>query len=937
MTEYATTPSAIEEWNYQRSRTAKWVNDVPSPQICYPPSRSPSQDSNFDNKSLWDGSGWEVPSDCESSTSIPPTMMLKYSDSRQELITPTNGGGSKMTASGSKFKKTTDKSIGESGPTARSRSHTIDTASKAPTKATIQPTTRTTSVRPPPTHSVTHNEAHSAQAPTVQASKRSSIRAAPDPTPAPSIHSHPEHVSDPSSSATHASPSVPIEPSHKSHSHVPSHSGSRPRSHSASHPASQIRSLASQPPASHVPSHVSSHLPPAVAPVASHPSHPPSQAVASSRHASEAPPVVYEPPPISSIHSRSISQADSRSSGPPEPITIHPPSVSHHSASGSRILYPATAMTSQSIPVAANVALPPPTAESAALSYRSIPPQHEPHYPVYIQPSVQSSARMSRYHQHGAPAPRLSTKGVQVDTISPQHALPTPISPDEPRYTVHPGRALSNMSTTGLDGGYVLIDDTDAPEEQYKAPKKGSFGSRSGHERASLLSVFGGAGSRFGHSRSRSAGQSNSPNDPPLSSSPLEPIPGSPPPQQTSPLTHRSHRSEQLQGAGAYAYPTPVSPTNPGPFSMHHDPTEGPHPPSIVYAPARHGRTTQFSPPRIMYIPASPQQGVDHSPARSMRRVKTAHAEGSNGVRDSGWVEHQVATGGSRSHLQQPTIARDFAGAGDANYAQTVANANPHAQVTYGSEAAPVAPAPATDKGTLSPPRSHLTHSNSDATSTRTNIAGVGTHLNAGRDRSRSHPRGIIFSASAPQPASSAPHAAMMMPPSQERERGVRDTPYPTPPGSANDHLSPDALITAASQGMSSYRSSRKHRPASVRSIPLYANPVYTAPNSVPAAHDAPPEGKLSTKGLMSRFRDIYHGGDYPEADTIPDESRGRARERQMRESHGYSRHKHIDTRRRANSADSYGSASSASTYYVISNPGQKVRIIVSQARAQLE
>lgn len=500
MTEYATTPSAIEEWNAQRSRTAKWVNDIAPSGTCYPPSRSPSQDSDFEKRSLWDGSGWDIPSDCESSTSVPPTMMLKYADSHQVLVTPSQSDGSKMRSDGNKTRgrRTTDKGIGNVDGTIRSRSHTV-----APTpKASTRHSTQAASAHLPREQPVgSHSDARIVPGPTIQGSKRSSVRA-PQP---PSIHSQQEHVSDPSSSVTHVRSPSPISPSHHSQSHIPPQTRSRSRSHSASHPASQIRSQPSRPPASHIQSH---H------PSAALPSHTTSHAVASSRHASEAPPVIHEPPPISSIHSRSISHSDSRSSGPPEAITIHPPTASGsaRSVSGAQIPYPHTVATSQSVPAAANVALPPPTAESASLSYRSIRSRQEPREPVYIQPSVESS-RASRRHQDAPPPPRLQTKGVQVDLAAPQHVLPTPVSMDEPRYTVFPGRAMSNMSTTGLDGGYVLIDGEGAPEERYRTPKKGSFGSRSGHERGSLLNVFAGAGSRFGHSRSRSASQSNVPTD----------------------------------------------------------------------------------------------------------------------------------------------------------------------------------------------------------------------------------------------------------------------------------------------------------------------------------------------------------------------------------------------------------------------------------------
>lgn len=91
MTEYATTPSAVAEWRTQRNRTAEWVQSPPQlhpshgldKDVYLSASRAPSQDS----RSEWDGNGWE-PSDCESSHSVPPTMVLQYADGRGILVSP---------------------------------------------------------------------------------------------------------------------------------------------------------------------------------------------------------------------------------------------------------------------------------------------------------------------------------------------------------------------------------------------------------------------------------------------------------------------------------------------------------------------------------------------------------------------------------------------------------------------------------------------------------------------------------------------------------------------------------------------------------------------------------------------------------------------------------------------------------------------------------
>lgn len=105
MTEYANTPSLIEEWNTQRSRTLDWVLKSSSQRPLPPPSsfvgsRVPStvshdtshlgtgETSDWEKRTLWDGNGWEPPSECESEHSLPPTMVLKYPEGRQVLVSP---------------------------------------------------------------------------------------------------------------------------------------------------------------------------------------------------------------------------------------------------------------------------------------------------------------------------------------------------------------------------------------------------------------------------------------------------------------------------------------------------------------------------------------------------------------------------------------------------------------------------------------------------------------------------------------------------------------------------------------------------------------------------------------------------------------------------------------------------------------------------------
>ena len=95
MTEYNSSPAAIAEWKAQRSRTAHWISNLPSPRSApttfLPASRAPSDSSEH---SLWDWSdpeaendrGGEV-SEHESVRSKPPKMVLRYRD-RDVVIGP---------------------------------------------------------------------------------------------------------------------------------------------------------------------------------------------------------------------------------------------------------------------------------------------------------------------------------------------------------------------------------------------------------------------------------------------------------------------------------------------------------------------------------------------------------------------------------------------------------------------------------------------------------------------------------------------------------------------------------------------------------------------------------------------------------------------------------------------------------------------------------
>ena len=79
MTEYTSSPEAIEQWMTQRDRTRHWISSNSGTQ--YTPSIAPS----LNGGTIWDE---YEPSECGSSHSIPPTMMLHYADNKKILVTP---------------------------------------------------------------------------------------------------------------------------------------------------------------------------------------------------------------------------------------------------------------------------------------------------------------------------------------------------------------------------------------------------------------------------------------------------------------------------------------------------------------------------------------------------------------------------------------------------------------------------------------------------------------------------------------------------------------------------------------------------------------------------------------------------------------------------------------------------------------------------------
>ncbi|OCB88761.1 hypothetical protein A7U60_g4048 [Sanghuangporus baumii] len=880
----------------------------------------------------------------------------------------------------------------------------------------------------PPTHQPSHV---ASRTPTQQPSQHPSHVPSNSPTERPSVHpshvpsQHPSHVTsnNPSQHPSHA-------PTHQP-SHVPSHHPSQVPSQHPSQTPSHHSTVHPQP--SHPPSAFSNHT--------VHPSAPPLAGGANGAPIS--------PPSVNSINSRAISVSDSRSSGPPEPIVIHPPSSVHSSAAGG----------AGPVPVA-NA----PSSASASLSYVSVPPrgsrvydpqqkqQHEQQLLLPLQEERRSttpSHRSSRSHSHSV---------TQQQQDGHAHAgyngqLPTPISPTP--QTSMPMRTPSTMSTTGLGGGYVLVDVPSSGHEEMEreiADKKGS-GKSQRRDRGSLFNVFGVGrhGGGGGHTRSKSLPMNGM--DAPLEEK-----------EQPVPPSHAHHNSQshnsQMPNPNYNPYLTPISPLSP--TSPVADPLSGPHPPPIVYAPARHHRATHYSPPRIWYSPrgasrqapydtqhmlyAQTQQGhgqagypsptayahayphphhqyapngsptsylhpavivpahgyapvVEHSARASpgsVRRSRTLQEP----VRDSGWDEGMRESPASAvraaadHHGVKPgdVIPRDFAHEQHPSVnGQATPTGHPPPELRS-PQVASSSPVKAAEEVTpASPTMSQMAAgvgagNASDSGSVQTNLAGVGTvsarsrsrgrsahndlgHISEGegegaaeaeeergrsRSRSRSRvrgPPGMVYSASAPQPRGSIapPHAAMMIPPpSSVRERGVRDTPYPTPPGSVSEQL----YHQRHSQQAAGYMNGVLATPSAFSSIPLHGS---GHPHTYQPGHPAQPptlapvspvnESSPSPGGLISRFRDIYHAshgapGNVPPHVTAEDRhspssslnrtrGRGRTRGRLRRDIHDDEKlHANGDGNVRSKSVDSQASRSSASTYYVLPTPGQKVRII---------
>jgi len=107
MTEYTTSSQAVREYMTSRERTAYWVQSHSPEEVqLYSPSAAPSVINGLVPSS--------PPSEVESSHSIPPKMVLRYSDGRPDMPIPRADDTHDMTRSGSKRR----------GPSPHSRSQT---------------------------------------------------------------------------------------------------------------------------------------------------------------------------------------------------------------------------------------------------------------------------------------------------------------------------------------------------------------------------------------------------------------------------------------------------------------------------------------------------------------------------------------------------------------------------------------------------------------------------------------------------------------------------------------------------------------------------------------------------------------------------------------------------------------------------------------------
>lgn len=100
MTEYTSSPAAIEQYRSSRSRTADWVSRHPNdPTFFVSPSVPPSLIDDSDD-------GMSTPSDSDiSSHSLPPRMMLKYPDGRPDIPISESAGYSDETRTSSRDRR----------------------------------------------------------------------------------------------------------------------------------------------------------------------------------------------------------------------------------------------------------------------------------------------------------------------------------------------------------------------------------------------------------------------------------------------------------------------------------------------------------------------------------------------------------------------------------------------------------------------------------------------------------------------------------------------------------------------------------------------------------------------------------------------------------------------------------------------------------------
>lgn len=528
MTEYAYTPSAIAEWQQQKSRTATWVDGIKSlEQPFAPPSRAPSAHS------LWDGNGWseEEVSEHESLKSVPPMMVLRYKD-REEVIGPPpsegrarrGGGGAQGQGMGLPVQAAMRYAAREDEE-GTERAMPMASSSSPPQTAYPPgaPHTSTQTQRGFSSQSPSHAAYYSAHTPS-QARMQQRDRISPTSTTS-------------SAQIMHAATHAPLPDSHSSNSH----SSASPTSAHQNQIQSQSQSQNHVPSQGSVPRPLSRKSASVARTHASqHPSQSQSQAFSNAPSSPPPLPVYFAPPPPAPASHRSLTYpnpnpnpnmgaADTNRSlsypisshsgsgsgtgagagagaGGPEPIIIHPPapsyansnsqstsssahqsrSHSHSNASGqggqANYMYAPTTQshhTNHTNHTGRNVPLPRASTASASLSYFSIPPG--PEDPQFVSsPGDQEEGDKGYGDADHNKEEGEGKEEIHITMPAVASPSPPPIDPDheqDPAFHVRArSRARSRASSTGTAGERSMAVPPLPREDAERTPTPGMFG-----------------------------------------------------------------------------------------------------------------------------------------------------------------------------------------------------------------------------------------------------------------------------------------------------------------------------------------------------------------------------------------------------------------------------------------------------------------------------